>query len=254
MWDRIKQLLRQAFTPPAVPSTDEVMEVAEREIEEDVVEAAGKLAMARLHGLWAQNIHDPRHTDKSAEAERWRAVILHIIRHGGGWKWVEKYRGDGAPSNEQWCGFTQAEAWADWIPESTRKTWWASCYRLDKWARYSDLDIGDVKNAKPKHGPYRGYWKLDDTDTDLPDGYVFQVGDIALVGDGKPDYGDHVVGLVGYDEKRRVLLTLEGNGVGRRADGSRGQGIVKAERPIGSRKKGDYHVRRIIRPAPGDLL
>lgn len=254
MWQYLKQLWAMAFTPPHPGSTDAEMSQAEAEIEEDVVEACGKLAMAKLAGIWTRNIHDPRHTDKSAEADRWRAEILHIIRHGGGWKWVERYRGDGAPGNEQWCGFTQAEAWADWIPEATRKTWWASCYRLDKWARYSDLDIGDVKNPKPKSGPYRGYWKLDEKSTGLPEGYTFQVGDIALVGDGKPDYGDHVVGLVSYDEKRRAFLTLEGNGVGRRADGTRGQGVVKAERPVGSRKAGDYHVRRIIRPAPGDLL
>jgi hypothetical protein len=250
----LTSLLRYIFTPPASVSTDAEMMVAEGDIEADVVEACGKLAMTKLLGLWEQNIFDPRHSDKSDEAERCRGVILHIITHGGGWKWVERYKGDGAPGNEQWCGFTQAEAWADWIPEATRRTWWASCYRLDKWARYSDLDIGDVKNPKPKSGPLRGYWKLNEASAGLPDGYEFQVGDVALVGDGRPDYGDHVVGLTGYDPKRRMFHTLEGNGVGKRADGTRGQGIVKAERPIGRRKPGDYHVRRIIRPASTDLL
>lgn len=251
MWTFIKSLLPSNWHSPPPKLA---------EAEEDEVEAAGKLAMARLHALWALNIHDPRHTDKSAEADRWRKVILDIIVNGGGWRWVERYRGDGASGNEQWCGFTQAKAWELWIDEDTRRTWWASCYRLDKWASYSDLVMGEgasrrvTPNPRPARGPHRGYWKLDEHSKGLPDGYAFQVGDLALVGDGIPDYGDHVVGLVGYDEKRRMFSTLEGNGVGRRADGTRGQGIVKAERPIGRRKAGDYHVRRIIRPAPGDLL
>lgn len=226
----------------------------------DVVEACGRMAIAKLLSLWEEDIHDPRHNDVSLESLRWRDRILDVIHEGGGWRWVKLYVGDGADNNPQWCGFTQGFGWRDWIPEAMRRDFWASCYRLDHWASYRDLVIGENRNKKvypnpkPASGPLRGYWKLDENSKKLPKGYEFQVGDIAMVGDGKPDYGDHIVGLMGYDPDARMFLTIEGNGAGLRADGSRGQGVVKARRPVGSRHKGDYHVRRILRPSPQDLI
>lgn len=242
------------FTPPAAVDTTPEVVAVEREIDEDVVEACGKLAIARLTGLWKQDIYDPRHTDQTPDGERCRAAILDIITNGGGWRWVKEYTGDGSPNNEQWCGFTQAWAWAPWIAEDVRKTWWASTYRLDAWARYAPLDMGGkiTPNPKPASGPYRLYAKLDEHSTSLP--FTPQAGDILLVGDGKPAYGDHVCGVRGYDEKRRMFLTIEGNGMGAGPDGKRQHGLVIAERPLGQREGHAYIARRLIRPAPHDIV
>ena len=80
-----------------------------------------------------------------------------------------------------------------------------------------------------------------------------RAGDIGLVGDGTPAYGDHVVLVERYDERRRILHTVEGNGLGVGPTGKRRQGIVRAERPIGKRGGHPYHLRRLIRPGLSDL-
>jgi hypothetical protein len=251
MFTTFRNLWRSLWTPPPIASTDALMGEAEREIDADVVETCGKLAMRTLLDLWSLDVIDPRHTDRSENADRCRAIILDIIQNGGGWRWVTEYTGDGSQGNEQWCGFTQAKAWAPWVSEATRRTWWASTYRLDAWASYRDLEIsGKVyKNPKPASGPLRLYARLDEHSTSLP--FTPQVGDILIVGDGKPAYGDHICGVLGYDPKRRVFSTVEGNGVGVGPKGNRRQGIVKAERPLGGSK--GYIARRLIRVGPQDI-
>jgi len=107
-------------------------------------------------------------------------------------------------------------------------------------------------NPKPARGPFRLYVKLDEHSTKLP--FQPQAGDILLVGDGKPDYGDHVCGVLGYDEKRRMFSTLEGNGGGLGPDGKKQHGLVKAERPLGATSGHSYHARRLIRLSPSDLI
>jgi hypothetical protein len=245
---------RQVMTPPAMPSTDSELEATERAIDDDVLETCGKLAVAELVKLWQLDIYDPRHNDHSAAAVRNRAIILDIIREGGGWDWIDEYRGDGAKDNPQWCGFTAAMGWRSWIAVEVRRTWWASCYRLDAWASYRDLKVGNrtYANPKPKSGPLRLCAKLDATSTRLP--FEPRPGDILVVGNGDPSYGDHICVVRGWDPARRMFLTVEGNGQGVGPDGKRQHGLVFAERPLGKMEGHAYIAMRLIRPAVTDLL
>ena len=219
-------------------------------IEDDELETCGKLAVAELTRLWKLDIYDPRHTDDSANADRCRALILDIIRDGGGWTWIDEYTGDGSLGNEQWCGFTAGKGWAKWIPAEVRRDWWASCFRLDHWASYRDMVIGKktYKNVKKPAVGGRLYAKFDAKSTTLP--FEPRAGDILIVGHGELK---HICVVRGYDAKRRVFLTIEGNGSGAGPDGKKQHGMVIAERPLGSRSKNDYYAMRLIRPAASDL-
>ena len=254
MWKWFKSKLTAAFTPPAVPSTDVEMGTVESEIDADIVETAGKLAVVEALRLWSLDIEDPRHTNKTAEAERWREIIDDIVRGstGAGWGWLDRYKGDGAVGNTQWCGMFAAKCWSAWTPLDLRKTWFPSTYRLDLWARYEDLSDLKHKNPRPKSGPFRLYARFDEHAVSTP--FEPQAGDILLVGDGRPGYGDHVCLVERYDAKKRMFYTVEGNGVGRGPKGNRRQGIVRAERPLGAKTGHGYIARRLIRLSPTDLL
>jgi hypothetical protein len=255
----ILEAWRKVMTPPAVPSTDAEMRDAERDIDsavgDDELEACGKLAVAELTELWKLDIHDPRHTEHGANADRCRRQILDIIRDGGAWSWVTEYLGDGAPNNPQWCGFTAGWGWRKWISAYDRQTWWASCFRLVHWATYRDMVIGTktYRNLKkPTSGPTRLYAKLDAKSTTLP--FPPRVGDILIVGNGDPAHGDHICTVRGFDAERRMFLTVEGNGQGVGPDGKKQHGLVFAERPLGARAGHAYIAMHLIRPAANDLL
>jgi hypothetical protein len=143
-----------------------------------------------------------------------------------------------------------AFAWSAAIALVTRRTYFPSTYRLDAWAQYQT--IGNVINSKPASGPYRVYVQLGEASTTIP--IAPQPGDILLVGDGRPAYGDHVTLVERYDATTRLFATIEGNGVGVGPRGNRRQGVVRATRPLGARAGHSYIARRLIRPAPSDIL
>jgi len=224
-------------------------ELAEAEREDDVLEVAGQLAIVEALRLWQLDVYDPRRADKTAAADRSRAVIDDIARsdRGAGWSWLPPYAGDGAV---EWCGMFAAWCWGASIPLPTRKTWWPSTYRLDTWARYAPMDAH--KNPRPAvAGDARLYCIMDEAGHGLT--FEPRAGDIGLVGDGNPVYGDHVVLVERYDAARRMLVTVEGNGGGVGPRGNRRQGIVRAERPVGRRPGGGYYLRRLIRPGLADI-
>ena len=234
----------------AVPSTTAELVAVEREADDDdALAVAGELAIAEALRLWHLDVYDPKRTDHSAAADASRAVIDECARSdsGAGWSWLPPYAGDGAV---EWCGMFAARCWSHAIPLWMRRTWWPSTYRLDTWARYATMDATHA-NLRPKTRAPRVYLPLG------PDSVKLAVepraGDILLVGDGKPAYGDHVTLVERYDAERQMFHTVEGNGGGVGPKGNRRQGIVRAERPLGKRDGHSYIARRLIRPSIADL-
>jgi hypothetical protein len=250
-------LLRRLIAPflpaPRVSTDAEILEV-ERVIALDPLAAAGEAALQEALRLWRFDIIDPRHDATGANADRCRAAILDIIQTGGGWDWVDEYRGDGARNNPQWCGFTAGYAWRAAIPEAMRRDWWASCYRLDHWGSYRDMTIGKKlyqADERPSEDA-RLFVKLDETSTKLP--FTPRAGDILVVGNEEPKWGDHIELVERYDADERMFFTVGGNAMGVGPTGERRQGVVRAKRPLGARKGHSYIARRLIRPAVTDLL
>lgn len=210
----------------------------------DLVEA-GQAAVAEAVRLWQADVYDPPRSDKSEAAARSRRVIDEILM-AAGWDWQVPYKGDG---QVEWCGLMAAACWrAAGLDPKWLATYFASTYRLDTWAKYRDFNP-DKPNRRPASGPYRLIGELDAHSTDLP--FDPQAGDILMIGDGNPAMGDHICLVVEYDRARKLFMTIEGNGVGLGPDGKRRQGIVRGLRLLGGQ---GYCARRLIRPAPGDLL
>lgn len=231
--------------PPRPDTAAELAEV-ERHIDDDALEAAGQLAIAEALTLWRRDIYDPKRADKSGHANMCRAVISEIVRSdkGAGWSWLPAYEGDDVKGRPEWCGMFAARCWFRSIPLATRKTHFPSCYRLDAWAFAG-------KDAR------RGYLQLD-ADSITADVATFcgtgpRAGDILIVGDRRPVWGDHIALVERYDAADRMFYTVEGNGVGLGPRGNRRQGIVRAKRPLGARQGHTYIGRRLIRPAVADL-
>ena len=211
----------------------------------DRLELAGRRAVMEAARLWRLDVYDPKARDKSEHAERSRRVIDEILM-AAGWEWQVPYRGDG---QVEWCGLFAAACWrAAGIDPKWLATYFASTYRLDLWARYRAF-AADKPNPRPDRGPWRQIANLDRTSKVLP--WEPRAGDVLMIGDGSPEFGDHICLVESYDADRRVFATIEGNGVGVGPDGKRRQGIVRGERHLGG---GGYCARRLIRSAAGDLV
>jgi hypothetical protein len=208
---------------------------------EDRLIAAGKAAVAEAARLWSSDICDPQRSDHTPRGEHSRKAIQSIV-NAGGWTWLN-YRGD---RDVEWCGLFAAACWrVAGLNPKWFATFWASTYRLDRWCRYQDFN--DTKNPKPASGPYRLIANLDSGSKSLP--FEPRAGDILMVGDGIPAFGDHITLVESYADG--VFRTIEGNGNGLGPDGKRRQGVVRATRNLGG---SGYCARRLIRPAPGDLV
>jgi hypothetical protein len=211
--------------------------------QEDKLLAAGERALAEAVRLWSLDVYDPKRSDKTPAGEHSRKIIQEIV-NAAGWTWID-YDGDG---RVEWCGLHAAACWrAAGIDPKWLATFWASTYRLDAWATYRDFN--NHKNPKPAQGPYRLVAKLDSSSKVLP--FEPRAGDILTVGDGIPAFGDHITIVESWDEARGIFIVLSGNGGGLGPDGKRRQGIVRSEFRLGG---SGYCARRIIRPAPSDLL
>lgn len=210
----------------------------------DRLELAGRRAVMEAARLWRLDVFDPRRSDHRERAEESRKVIQSIV-DSGGWTWID-YRGDG---DVEWCGLFAAACWrAAGIDPQWLATYWASTYRLDLWARYRSFST-DKPNPRPASGPYRLIADLGSDSTELP--FDPRAGDILMIGDGSPRFGDHICLVESYDGERKVFNTISGNGVGLGPDGKRRQGVVRAVAHLGG---SGYCARRLIRPAPSDLL
>jgi hypothetical protein len=218
------------------------------------VAAAGRRAIAEARRLFASDIWDPPKTDDRPVADRWRAAITDMIAgpYGLGWSWEGEYEGDG---DYEWCGAFAARCWsAGGLPLATRRPFWGSCYRLNRWARYLPIDA-KTPNPRPSSGPYRLCVELDEGSHQLPPGVLAQPGDVLIVGGVGTGPGKHITLVEEFDGL--AFRTIEGNATGIGPDGKRRQGVVRARRPLGLPRgaaPSTYHARWLIRPAPGDLL
>lgn len=208
---------------------------------------AGKLAITWARLTWTKNIAD------NALGE---PMIDPMIRTNAGinWHWRPPYRAD----TFEWCGAFAAFAWYRSIAMKTRQAFFSSTGRLDAWARY-EVYTGEP-NPRPAVGAYRSYVNLDEHSTHPWvagfGGTGPRAGDILLVGGVGTGPGKHITLVERYDEAKGIFHTIEGNGGGYGPDGVRRQGVVISQRPLGG--KGllptAYHARRLIRPAPHDIL
>lgn len=198
---------------------------------------AGQLAILRAQEQWARGIWDPRRSEQGPGAKWARNEIDGYIRHGLGWTWEPPYAGDG---DFEWCGAFAAWCWRGVRP-ALRKTYFASTYRLDRYARYGSV------NGEKNRGTGRLLADLDERSTSLP--FEPRAGDILLIGPAGSGYGKHICLVESY--AGGVFKTIEGNGTGVAPTGQRWQGVVRAERKLG----GDgWHARRLIRPSAEDLV
>ena len=209
----------------------------------DLLVAAGQAAIKRADELWALDIFDPRRADDSIPALSSKALITRMIRGKDAlwWDWEPKYAGDGS---FEWCGSFAAACWSS-VKPSLRRTYFASTYRLDRYARYQPV------NGERNTGSGRVLVEMDEHTTVRPE---MRQGDIITVGPAGSGYGKHIC-LVDK-VKGNVVYTIEGNGNGRGPNGKR-QGVVRGYRAIGMQGMKEigttWHVRRLIRPSVEDL-
>jgi hypothetical protein len=234
--ERAAKLRQMASAPPPAPPAT-------------LLVVAGQIAVCEAKNAWCKNIVDDLNDTRSI------GLIDPLIRTdlGIGWTWEEPYRG-----NFQWCGTFAAFAWRSMIALATRRSFFSSNYRLDRWARYQSFE--QTPNPRPSVGPYRSFLELDEksTATDVLGfgGTDPRPGDILLVGGVNTAYGKHITIVESYNASSGVFTTLEGNGTGLGPNGVRQHGVVRATRRIGlstGAPQTTYFARRLIRPAPADL-
>lgn len=234
MWlDRIIQTLASWLVSEQKRSLDPAARLA----------AAGESALAKATELWLADIYDPQRKDTGTDAAFSRKHIDSMIRNGLGWTWEPPYAGDGA---FEWCGAFAATCWPGIKPD-LRKTYFASTYRLDRYARGGS--VNGEKNAKGE----RLLIELDEHSDALPEA---RPGDILTIGPAGSGYGKHI--CIVENVAGNIISTLEGNGTGLGPDFKRRQGVVRGKRALGMRGMkalaATWHARRLIRPAPDDLL
>jgi peptidoglycan hydrolase-like protein with peptidoglycan-binding domain len=211
----------------------------------------GQFAVATATLLWLEDVVDP--PDRSDRWEKSRAVIDKLIRTdiGLGWYWEPPYIKDG---DYEWCGSLPAMAYAVFVPPAIRSLYFASTYRLDRFAQERSVHdepppvvTGDVKRLHVVFDEHSG-----PNDLDLANP---RPGDIALVGGATDGYGVHVTLLESWDG--RVLHTIEANSSGAGPHGNEREGVCRRTRPVGLKlgePPKEKHLRRLIRLAPSDFV
>lgn len=191
---------------------------------------AGEDALTWALAEWSATIVDgPRGSTGQAAARSFGRIDSYIRGPLGlGWGSVETgpharpnvaYSGDGS---FEWCGAFAARAW-ERVRADVRRRCFSSPYRLHTWAAGSGRLIR-LEDARP--------------------------GDILLIGDGSPHWGDHV-GLL-ESSAGKLWRTVEGNATGKLGNGRRGQGVVRCERPVYTTGPG-FRVLHVVRPLLSDL-
>jgi hypothetical protein len=223
----------------------------------DPLADAGWVAVHEAKRCWLRDIIDlpPPGTPAFAESQ---PLIEQMIRGeaGLGWSWVDPpYQ-----RNFEWCGAFASYAWrAAGLALPWRYTYFASTFRLDCWGRYQPFE--KTPNPKPLTGAPRKLVELDESSGPLQahfaDGDPPRAGDILLVGGVHTAYGKHVAIVESYDTSTGTFTTLEGNATGAGPLGATRHGVIRGRRPVGLPRGAaatTYHARRVIRPAPSDLI
>lgn len=208
-----------------------------------LVEAGWDAFVNALH-WWEQDIFDPRPGDRSDDANRCRSLIQEIIRDC----WPEHvYRGDRAGA--EWCVMFWRACWTSLVfSPAENATYFPSTYRVSElWAGRSIFGV-----MCPVR-PGRQRWTFDAHSTELPPGCEPRAGDLLVVGDGSPRYGDHACLVESYDATIRRFRTVEGNAVGLGPRGNRRQGVIRGSRPLGKRAGEAYYALALYRPSVEDL-
>lgn len=210
------------------------------------LKAAGELAAQEAERLWALDVFDPRASDNSQAAQASRAVIEDIIT-AAGWGWTLPYRGP----EPQWCGLTAAACWRAAGHDPTLfASLWASTYRLQLYAKYERFSAKSPPNPPPP--PQQPRRLITAVGHGFAPRFTPRRGDIAIVGDGDPSWGDHVTIVTGWDAERMVAETISGNGGGVGPRGNKREGISKRDYAVDP--AGGYRLLFVIRPAPTDIV
>lgn len=226
----------------------------------DPLQRAGMIAVCEIKRLWLRGLVDlPPLSSPAYEATRQAFAQLIQTKLGLNWHWIDIP--EHTPSIHQvmeFCGSGVAYGHrAAGLHLDIREDLCASTYRLDCCFKYKPLDKR-VPNKKPATGPYRMCIDLDEhsraADAVFPDGTRPRAGDVALVGGVATGPGKHITTIESFDPTTGVCTTLECNGGGMLPNGTRGRGVVRAQRPIGlgNMQPTSYFVRRIGRFAPAD--
>lgn len=199
----------------------------------DRLELAGLKALAKAKRLFALDVFDPKPGDNSARGVLCKTQITQLFKDSG-WGWALKgktYAGDGADPDQSWCGVFAHECWrAAGLKPSIDH--WASTWRMAN-------SIGNDPGAEGRTVSPDGTWKA---------GFTPRAGDIVIMGDGDPAWGEHI-GILDYIDQTGWVHTYEGNGTGTGPDGKPREGIVRGLRPL----IGKWRVLRFYRP-PLDAL
>jgi hypothetical protein len=231
---------------------------------DSVLRQAGERALERAIAAWNRDIIDPpSQSIRDVQFDPDRAEIDGYIRNAvllGGVQYpkVFRYTKDG---DYEWCGAFAAHCWEPFIHADLRQLYFPSTYRLDCYGRYvagfqtPNAQAVAKKYSKPAEGA-RKHMKLSHTSkVEEVNAFAPRAGDILLVGTSNgPAYGAHVTLVEKWDPHTKVFHTVEGNGTGLGPDGKRRQGVVRAERPLGSASPTKlYHALRLIRPGITDF-
>lgn len=210
----------------------------------DELEEAGQKAAARAEAQWNLDVFDPPIGSSHARAKFCLDTIEKIIARNG-WSWALPYRGDGPP---QWCGMFAGDCWAEAGLDTTwLAAYFASTYRLMAWVTYQRVEGSKKQNPKPSiSAQHRLYVNLRQKFDITP-----RAGDIVIVGDGAPTWGDHITICMGYTHATKTFNTISGNGGGVGPRGNVRQGISRRNYRIG---QSGYAPMFLIRPASTDLL
>lgn len=221
----------------------------------DRLAAAGDIAVLEADRIWKLDIIDPPNSAQIHEFSR--KTIDNFIRstEGCGWGWDAPYQYN--HHGREWCTAFVMWCWARGGLElsPTRTVGGMSTWRLDCWARYQPV-LGNPTGKEPG-APVVPRMIIDlnehstAMDARFPDGTIPRAGDILLVGDGTPRYGDHGTLVRSFDPIVGVFDTFEGNATGIGPKGNKREGVIKATRYVGGR---GFAARRVIRPSLADLV
>jgi hypothetical protein len=232
---------------------------------DELLKRAGELALERALAEWKRDVVDPpRRSLNDPLFDDDRKAIDDYIRNGAQLGGVSNpgkfvYQKDG---DYEWCGAFHAHCWEPFIQPDLRQLYWPSTYRLDCYGRYvAGFSSANAKATAAKYprpaADGRKYLKL--TATSKPadvEAFGPRPGDILLVGFAPGyGYGSHVTLVERWDPVASVLHTIEGNATGIGPDGSRRQGVIKHQRPLGTPAPAKtYHALRLIRPGINDVI
>jgi hypothetical protein len=232
---------------------------------DDLLKKAGEIALERALAEWKRDIVDPpRRSINDPLFDEDRKAIDGYIRNGAQLGGVSAprtfvYQKDG---DYEWCGAFHAHCWEPFIQPDLRQLYWPSTYRLDCYGRYvAGFSSANAKATAAKYprpsADGRKYLKL--TATSKPadvEAFGPRPGDILLVGFSTGTaYGSHVTLVERWDPDASVFHTIEGNATGIGPKGTRIQGVIKHQRPLGTTNPArTYHALRLVRPGINDLI